>query len=98
MTKENRIVELNTDELQKITGGLMAPDPSDYIYKTELQFAGVNCKESPSDDSNTICTISKYTIIYVTELNSGNGYVKCMFKGDKHREYGYIKQIYVPMF
>ncbi len=89
--------ELKNEELEKVTGGLLeGPDPSTYIYKCELQYAGVLCKELPDDDSNTICTISKFTIIYVTELNSGNGYVKCMFKGDKHREYGYVKEMYVP--
>lgn len=88
--------ELKDQELDKVSGGLTGPDPSTYIYKTELLALGVVCKELPNDDSKTICAVSQYTIIYVTELNSGNGYVKCMFKGDAHREYGYIKEIYVP--
>lgn len=89
--------ELKQNELDMVTGGnLKGPDPSEYIYKCELLFVNVICKEKPDDNSNTICTIDKYTIIYVTELNSGNGYVKCMFKGDKHREYGYVKEMYVP--
>lgn len=93
MDKKN--IELNNEQLNKVSGGIMGPDPSTYIYQKELSVKGVVCKELPSDDSKTICTISQYTIIYVTELNSGNGYVKCMFKGEKHREYGYIKEIYV---
>ena len=89
--------ELENNELEKVTGGIFkGPDPSTYIYKCELSFAGVVCKEEPDDNSNTICTIRQYTIIYVTELDVGNDYVKCMFKGDKHREYGYVKEMYVP--
>ena len=91
-------VELKNEELDKVTGGtLEGPDPSTYIYMCELQYINVVCKELPDDNSNTVCTISQHTIIYVTELNCGNGYVKCMFKGDKKREYDrYIKEIYVP--
>lgn len=91
-------VELKNEELDKVTGGtLEGPDPSTYIYKCTLLYAGVVCKELPDDNSNTVCTIDQYTIIYVTELNCGNDYVKCMFKGEKHREYDrYIKAKYVP--
>ena len=87
--------ELKDKQLESVAGG-KGPDPSTYIYECELLSSGVCCKQEPRDDSETICTISKYTIIYVTELNCGNDYVKCMFKGDHHREYGYIKERYVP--
>lgn len=94
-------VELSDQSLESVTGGVgedidQGPDPSTYIYKCELQYINVVCKEFPDDNSNTICSVNQYTMIYVTELACGNGYVKCMFAGKSHREYGYIKEYYVP--
>lgn len=95
------IVELNDESLESVNGGNgedidQGPDPSTYIYKCELQYIGAVCKKEPDDNSDTICSINQYTIIYVTELACGNGYVKCMFAGKSNRECGYIKEYYVP--
>lgn len=93
--------ELNGQTLKSVVGGNggdidQGPDPSSYIYKCELQYIGAVCKQEPDDNSATICSINQYTIIYVTQLACGNGYVKCMFAGNSQREYGYIKEYYVP--
>lgn len=94
-------VEFNDQSLESVTGGnggdiVQGPDPSSYIYQCELQYIGAVCKQEPNDNSATVCSINQYTIIYVTELACGNGYVKCMFAGKTNRVYGYIKEYYVP--
>ncbi len=97
---ENK-TELSDQSLKSVTGGIgedidEGPKPSEYIYRCELKYLGAVCKQEPDDNSKTLCSISQYTIIYVTQLGCGNNYVKCMFRGDSSRVYGYIKEYYVP--
>lgn len=81
--------ELTDEKLNEVTGGAAGPDPSTYLYKAEI-IIGVRVKSQPLITASDVCTAPKGTIIYVTDESCGNNFVYCMFKGDRHREYGYI--------
>lgn len=91
----SKAIELTDENLSKVTGGIEGPDPSTYIYKGVVNIKGVHCKKDPNDLADDVCIVNQYSIIYVTRLNCGSGYVETMFKGDKHREYGYILETYI---
>lgn len=91
-------VELNDTNLNDVSGGGSSqPDPSTYLYKARLT-DGVRVKSQPDVKSEDVCVAPAYTIIFVTEDNCPNNFVYCMFKGERHREYGYItKQHFVKI-
>lgn len=77
---------LNDEKLKDVVG---AGAPSEYLYKAEL-IVGTRVKSEPKINAEDVCVAPMYTLIYVLEEGFPCDFVYCVFKGDKHREYGYI--------
>lgn len=84
---ENNSV-LNDEELNKVAGGKSEPD--EYLYKARL-IEGVRVKTEPDIKAEDVCVAQVNTVVFVLKENCGYDFVYCVFKGDKHREYGYIR-------
>lgn len=78
---------LDKTELSNVNG---AGGPSEYLYKGRIIYNDTVCNEEPLASSRIVCLVDANTTVYVLNNTCGNGYVECIFKGDKHRETGYI--------
>lgn len=79
---------LSDEDLKEVTGGGAIPEGC--LYTARL-IEGVYVKSQPDIKSANVCVAPTNTILYVLEENCGNGFVYCVFKGDRHREWGYIR-------